>query len=137
MRVTRTIEFDMGHCLRAHKGFCYEPHGHRYKLAVTAEGELISKGSSTGMVIDFKDLKDMMMKKIHDQFDHTFCIEDSDKRLMYFKMMDAKLNIMFFTPTCENLAFHFLKLMQDASSMIEIYKVRLWETPNNYVDAYG
>lgn len=137
MRVTRIIEFDMGHCLRAHKGFCYEPHGHRYALNVTVEGELISKGSSTGMIIDFKDLKEMMMLVIHDQFDHTFCIEESDKRLKYFQLMDAKLNVVKFTPTCENLAEHFLHLMQASSGMIDIYRVRLFETPNNWVDVYG
>ena len=50
-------------------GLCTSPnfHGHNYDLEVKVVGEV---DPVTGMVIDLKDLKDIVKEHIEDKFDH-------------------------------------------------------------------
>ena len=80
MIVTRKIEFDMGHRVPNHKSKCRNPHGHRYVAEVGVDDKvIIEKGASDeGMVIDFSDLKEIMMNKIDGVCDHAFMISRDD-----------------------------------------------------------
>ena len=78
--VTKVIEWDMGHRVPNHKHKCANPHGHRYRLELTVSG-LVSeeKGSSSeGMVVDFSEIKQAMMDRIHDPLDHCFMAYEDD-----------------------------------------------------------
>lgn len=122
--ITKWIEWDMGHRVPEHKSKCKNPHGHRYKIEVTIEAEeLLDKGSDTGMVQDFGDIKKILMEKIHDILDHGFMIsKDDDKMLEAFEIdtnvkniksdgyakvrgtFNFKIIVVNFVPTAENIA---------------------------------
>ena len=70
----------MGHRVPNHKSKCKNPHGHRYVAEVGVDDKVINeKGASNeGMVIDFSDLKEIMMNKIDGVCDHSFMMSRDD-----------------------------------------------------------
>ena len=59
MKISKIIQWDMGHRIANHRSICKGLHGHRYKAEICVSGELISKNdiSEEGMVMDFSDIK--------------------------------------------------------------------------------
>ena len=96
-------------------------HGHNFHLEVTVEGEI---DNHTGMVINLFDLK-AILAGVLEKYDHKYLNED----LEVFKKI---------IPTPENIA---RQLWNDIETELEnsktectLYKVRLYETPDLYVD---
>ena len=127
VRVGKTFEFDCAHHLPNHRGKCKQVHGHRYRLLVEVEGEIvIDQGSPEwGMVIDYRTLVDMV-RPVVDGFDHT------------------NLNDTIPNPTAENLLLVIVeRLKRDLNNNflerfdLELTKVVLWETPNSYAEWRG
>lgn len=136
MLITKKIEIDMGHRVPNHKSKCRSPHGHRYIIEVGVDDKVITeKGSSDeGMVIDFGDLKEMMMLEIDAIYDHAFCLYERDELKDLFKQMKGmKVVYVPFVPTAENLARHWFNKLKSALEEVDIkiYHVRVWETPNS------
>jgi 6-pyruvoyltetrahydropterin/6-carboxytetrahydropterin synthase len=138
--VEKEIGIDMGHRVPNHKSACRNLHGHRYKIVVGVSGFLIDKkgDSSEGMVIDFKDLKTVLMNEIHDKFDHGFVMYDGDKFVDKFRELKETegQNIHFvpFIPTAENLAKYWFELMEQILKneyKIELKYIKVWETPTS------
>ena len=63
--ITREYTWEMGHALFRHKGKCYRPHGHNYRMEVEVSG---SVDEITGMVVDFSDLDDVIKPHLEDDF---------------------------------------------------------------------
>jgi 6-pyruvoyltetrahydropterin/6-carboxytetrahydropterin synthase len=136
MLVTKEIEIDMGHRVTNHKSKCASLHGHRYKIEVGVDDKVIdTEGSSDeGMVIDFGDLKDIMMQAIDAKYDHGFVLWKEDP--MYESLCadsNTKLVGVNFIPTAENLARHwYLRIKPDLEKRnIKIKHVKVWETPTS------
>lgn len=138
MIVTKTIEIDMGHRVPNHKSKCRNPHGHRYQIEVGVDNGIITtKGASDeGMVIDFSDLKEIMMTEIDENFDHGFIFYKEDTYRNFFDEMSKDgLKIIYFDkiPTAENLAqLWFSRIVQPlARRGIKLRHVKVWETPTS------
>ena len=139
MLISKFIEIDMGHRVPNHKSKCKNLHGHRYRIEVGVDDKLIKvRGvSNEGMVIDFGDLKKIMMKVIDESYDHGFVMYCDDEFANMFNTLfaDYKQKIIFvdFIPTAENLAKHWYELLkiQLENVKIKIKFVRVWETPNS------
>lgn len=80
MVVRKEIEIDYAHCLPDHYSFCNQLHGHRAKISATVKGNIVDKvgDSSHGMVLDFIDLKSILMEEIHKRLDHGFAVWKDD-----------------------------------------------------------
>lgn len=142
MIVVKQIEWDMGHRVMNHNSKCKNIHGHRYKLEIALEGNLVDEqgASSEGMVIDFGDVKKIAMEHVHDVLDHGFMVWEKDILLKNFfeKNKDFKSIVVPFTSTAENLAKWIFDKLNDKFK--DIYKtglrlkwIKLWETPTGYV----
>ena len=141
MLVKKEIDIDMGHTVTLHDSKCKHLHGHRYRIIATVDGNLITEGSSKGMVIDFTDLKNAMMKKIDEPYDHAFVIWVEDPRvhllweahqLNYNDI--GKFHMVDFVPTAENLAKHwFMSLAHELSEKYQIHleQLEVFETPTS------
>lgn len=140
MKISKQIEWDMGHRVTNHKSKCRNLHGHRYKAEITVEGNLvdISGSSDEGMVIDFGDIKEIATKHVHDILDHGFMLWDKDKLLVNFfkKNKDQKYIVVPFVPTSENIAVWIFvqldKRIEDKyKTGLKLYSIKLWETPTS------
>jgi 6-pyruvoyltetrahydropterin/6-carboxytetrahydropterin synthase len=104
-------------------GKCNNPHGHghNYVVDVTIAGEV---DPVTGMVLDLKDLKKVMEKEVLDLMDHRFL----NKEVAAF---ESKI------PTTENIAIEIWRLLAPKLSFGKLHRIRLYETPDLFVDYYG
>ena len=130
--LTRKLEFSASHlyhnpALSAEEnkrifGKCNNPHGHghNYTLEVTVAGE---PDPITGMVLDLKELKEILEREITQRMDHRF---------LNYEVAELKGQI----PTCENIARVIWKLLEPKISKGHLHKVRLYETPDLFADCY-
>ncbi len=138
MLITKFIECDIGHRVPNHKSKCHNLHGHRYKIEVGVDDKVITTRdqSDEGMVIDFSDLKEIMMQEIDAKYDHGFVVWLSDTFGTQFQAFyDAGMKVIFvpFIPTAENLARHWYELVKPRlqERNIKIKHVKVWETPSS------
>ena len=145
MEITTKLEFDAGHRIPHHKSTCKNLHGHRYAIEVTIKGEIISDklNSDFGMVMDFKDAKELIKKIIVEEWDHSFIVfKDDNVVLKFLESLDGHKTVVFpLVPTAENMALVAMEKLKTSfdkefGKLIKPYKVRLYETPNNWADAY-
>jgi len=104
-------------------GLCNNPnyHGHNYDLIVSLEGEV---DPETGYVFDLKVLSDLVENEVIEPFDHrNFNLDVAEF---------ADLN-----PTAENIAGVIWRKLRAHLPMHLDLKVRLYETPRNFVDYAG
>ena len=131
--LTRRMHFNAAHRLHAESldsesnekiyGPCNNPmgHGHNYELEITIRGE---PDPITGMVIDLKDLKDVVQREIIDRVDHKHLNHD----------VDFMRGIV---PTAENLVTVFWNILKDAIPGGVLFELVLYETPRNIVRYRG
>ncbi|MHB8654288.1 MAG: 6-carboxytetrahydropterin synthase [Terriglobia bacterium] len=96
-------------------------HGHNYTLDVTVAGEV---DGTTGMVMDLKDLKKLLESQVLQLMDHRFL----NKEVPVF----AKT-----IPTTENIAIEIWKLLSPKLAHGKLHRIRLYETPDLFVDYFG
>ncbi len=147
MKITKELQFDMGHCVpsqadsRNKPGPCTSYHGHRYRIIATVDDKVIADDQRNGgMVIDFRDLKRIMMEALHNKYDHSFILWEKDPTVPLFLQL-AQLKpyperhfTVPFIPTAENLAkawFEELdtRLRQEAG--IRLLSLEVFETPTS------
>ncbi len=111
--VTKIIRFETGHQLTdSYAKACQTAHGHSYKAEVTFEGTVDSK---TGMIIDFKKIKEIL-EPVIEKYDHQF---------FTFKTFGEN-------PTAENMAMDIFNMVRSKSRLIK--RVKLWETATCYCE---
>jgi 6-pyruvoyltetrahydropterin/6-carboxytetrahydropterin synthase len=101
-------------------GKCNNPnyHGHNYDLYVQVIGV---PAADTGYVIDTKILSDIIKAEVIDRFDHK----------------NLNLDCAEFTninPTAENIVIEIYKLLRPKIAENLELKLRLYETPRNFVE---
>ena len=145
MEITTRMEFDSGHRIPNHNSSCKNLHGHRYAIEVTLKGDIIDQENESdyGMVMDFKDAKELIRKTIVEPWDHAFLVYEKDLEVIHFlnSLKGHKTVILDKVPTAENMAliaFNLLKnvFVKTFQNDIVPIRVRLFETPNNWADAY-
>jgi len=101
-------------------GKCANPryHGHNYELEVKVTGEV---DPETGYLIDLKDLKDIIQEEVEDRMDH----KNLNEEVSEFKEL---------IPTAEHITFVIYKLIRKRLSDEMDLKIRLYETPRNFVE---
>jgi 6-pyruvoyltetrahydropterin/6-carboxytetrahydropterin synthase len=128
--LTRKIEFSASHvynnpALSAEEnrrvfGKCNNPHGHghNYTLEVTIAGK---PDPVTGMVLDLKDLKEILEREIMQRMDHRF---------LNYEVAELKGQI----PTCENVARVIWNLLEPKIPQGRLHRVRLYESADLFAD---
>lgn len=128
VRITRAIELSAS--LRYHRPDLDEAenaalfgrkaarHGHNYRLEVTLYGE---PDPVTGMVLDLKDLQDVLDEEIMARFDHRDLNADTD----FFEKA---------APTPENFALVIHRLLAAALPAGLLDGIRLEQDSNLYVE---
>lgn len=124
MLVTTSANLEAAHCLRGKRyadeenykiyGKCSNLHGHNYKLFVTVSGE----PQEDGMIINFREMKEIIRTKIVERFDHKYLNE-----------------VMQEIPTAENMCIMIWNILEGEFNAlnIELYELKLYETDNSFV----
>jgi 6-pyruvoyltetrahydropterin/6-carboxytetrahydropterin synthase len=131
--VVRRLHFNAAHRLhnparsdqwnRDTFGPCNNPnyHGHNYELELMVEGEI---SPETGYVVDVSVLKQLAETTVIAELDHR----------------NLNLDVAFFRdqlPSAENIAVYIWQQLVDRIPAGRLRRVRLWETPRNWVDYEG
>jgi 6-pyruvoyltetrahydropterin/6-carboxytetrahydropterin synthase len=142
VRISKEFNFDMAHALLGYDGLCRNIHGHSYTLVVTVIGKPLQDAASPkiGMLIDFKDLKNIIRKQIIDRFDHALVLNSaSPKDLLdlLFKNYD-KIVLLDYQPTTENLIADMAESIQTLLPLnLKLFSLRLRETPTSYAEWFA
>ena len=139
IRVTKEFDFEMAHALWNYDGACKNIHGHSYRLFITLAGEPCSDSSDPkfGMVIDFKDLKNMVMEPVVNFLDHSLVVyREADGEIMEtVRTMYEKVHVFDFQPTCENLVLYIVRTIQPLLPPgLELNAVKLFETATSFAE---
>ena len=135
MVITRKVEFSASHVCRNPRlsdeenervfGLAANPHGHghNYVVEVSLRGE---PDPVTGMVLDLKELKEILTREVVEPYDHRF--------LNYEVPPFDRI-----VPTTENIARDIWQRLEPRlnSEDRQLHAVRVWETPDLYVDYFG
>ncbi|HEU4699708.1 MAG TPA: 6-carboxytetrahydropterin synthase [Gemmatimonadales bacterium] len=131
--VARRLHFNAAHRLhnpaksdawnRETFGLCNNPnyHGHNYELEVLVEGEI---DPATGYVVDIGRLKTLVEERVLRHLDHK----------------NLNLDVPWFRdllPSAENIAVVIWQQLQPEIPAGRLLRIRLWETPRNYVEYEG
>jgi 6-pyruvoyltetrahydropterin/6-carboxytetrahydropterin synthase len=131
--VTRRVHFNAAHRLhnparseqwnRDTFGPCNNPnfHGHNYEVDITVVGEV---SPETGYVFDLNRLKRLAEERVLSRLDHR----------------NLNLDVEWFAdliPSSENIAVVIWRELRAALPPDLDLRIRLWETPRNYVDYSG
>lgn len=133
----RKIEFDAGHRVANHESKCATLHGHRYVLELYARGKALD---DIGRVIDFSVLKEIIGTWIDEYWDHTTLVWKKDVETLELLKKMPQFKPPYecdFNPTAENMAAHLIQITCPhllEFHDVEVVKIRLWETPNCYVE---
>jgi len=133
--ITKRVEFSASHVCRNEQlsdeenrrifGAAANPHGHghNYLLDVTLDGQ---PDPVTGMVIDLKELKEIVNREVIDPLDHRFLNHEVPP-------FDQVI------PTAENIALEIWRRLARAipSGQARLHSVRLYETSDLYVEYFG
>ena len=142
IRISKEFTFDMAHALLNYDGLCKNIHGHSYTLVVTVIGSPIQEESSpkNGMLIDFKDLKNIIKQQIIDRFDHALALNRStpiDLTDMLMRNYD-KIVLLDYQPTTENMIADMAsRIIPLLPGNLKLYSLRLRETPSSYAEWFA
>ena len=133
-KIAKDFYWEMSHRLPFHKGPCRNIHGHSYKIRV----ELTGKADNNGIVMDYYDLK-VLILPIIEKLDHAFVADKDDKIMIDFlKGNDMKYHILEKTTTAENLAEYIFQEVKSEIkkkySNIHSLTIRLFETDDVYAE---
>ncbi len=140
MQISKLFEWDMGHRIPNHKSKCRYPHGHRYKVEIFLEGDILNHvgASDEGMVLDYNDIKKILIEEIDDVCDHVFMFSDQDKIMTKFYEQNPTLRHLkvSFIPTAENIAKWLFARLEKRFNLnygknLYLKQIKLWETPNS------
>lgn len=135
MLITRKVEFSASHVCRSAAlsdeenrrrfGLAANPHGHghNYVVEVSLEGQ---PDPVTGMVLDLKELKEILNREIVAPYDHRF---------LNYEVPPFDRVI----PTAENIARDIWQRLEPhlTAEKRRLSSVRVYETPDLFVDYFG
>ena len=135
MVITRKVEFSASHICRNPGlsdeenrklfGMAANPHGHghNYVVEVSVAGD---PDPVTGMVLDLKELKEILNREVVEPYDHRF--------LNYEVPPFDRV-----VPTTENIARDIWRRVEPHvnNGGNKLRSVRVYETPDLYVDYFG
>jgi 6-pyruvoyltetrahydropterin/6-carboxytetrahydropterin synthase len=156
--IQKEIEFDAGHRVPNHESKCRNPHGHRYRVLVSLEGEIVEEegAADEGMLIDFSNVKNLLVNLVHDPLDHGFIVYEGDQELLEaFSWYDEVTGIKEgpiggpawkiirfpYIPTAENLAIWIWEQLEEPvedywRGNLRLLDVEVYETPTSAA-SYG
>ncbi len=134
IRITKEFSFETAHALEGYDGACRHIHGHSYRMKVTVSGSPVADADSPkcGMVMDFGDLKRVVVENIVSRFDHAMVIRRTRSNGRFIDELRARYDSIIETPyqpTSENMLLDFVKVLKNRlPASVKLEAVELYET---------
>lgn len=130
IEISKQFRFEASHALPKHPGKCARLHGHSWLLEVAVQGPI---DPTTGFVMDFGNLKDLVHRSVIDRVDHQHLgvgnafIDNGEQGLA--TQYPAILGRDFY-PSSENLVNLFAEMLAPKFRIVgvELTRVKLFET---------
>ncbi len=125
MKISKDFEFAAAHQLvLPYDSPCQRLHGHNYKLRVTINGNI----NKSGMVMDFKELKNIVNREVISVLDH--------QDLTNFFNKDPRNCVKYrVNATAENMCIWiYQKITKALTNNVSVIKVQLWETTDSMAE---
>lgn len=128
--ITKEFTFETAHRISNHPGACKHIHGHSYRLLVTVSADQIKEND---MIIDFKDLKQIVNDEVIDFFDHALLLKRNEENSKFSQQLDSKIFWMEFEPTVERLIDYIrIQIQQALNEPVFLKKLKLFETASSF-----
>jgi len=113
MLITKELKIDMAHRLPGHKWRCKNLHWHTYRVRIWVEWDL----NKEYMVVDYWDVKKILMEEIDWKFDHSVVLYNKDPLLESVENVAeetwiSRINPVDFIPTAEKLAEYWYNILE-------------------------
>ena len=135
--IRKKFKFEMAHVLdSSYSTECQNIHGHSYYLEIFIKRDCLN---DDGMVIDFKELKELINELIIKKFDHKLVLNEKNPLFSVFDSLVMN-GVVFvnYNPTAENMVKDFHEKIKDKLIYFlpGLYgiKVRLHETDTGYAE---
>lgn len=142
IRITREFNFEMAHVLRNYDGPCRNVHGHSYRFFVTISGVPVNDPNNpkNGMVIDFTDLKNIVLKEIISLFDHAVAVSSDfdEEKIEMMRKTFGNMVLLNYQPTCENMVADFAeRIKKHLPRGTALHSLKLFETAKSYAEWFA
>lgn len=137
IRLTKIIRFETAHALHGYAGPCRLIHGHSYKLEVTVgvpqAGNDFLLG--TGILIDFKEIKELIRQEVLQHFDHRLLLTKAGCEKLNISPFTEGLHLMEAEPSAENMLVFIARALGDKLPKgIQLMRLKLFETADSYAE---
>ncbi|HCS20057.1 MAG TPA: 6-carboxytetrahydropterin synthase QueD [Bacteroidetes bacterium] len=135
--ITKIFHFETAHAIANYEGPCKDIHGHSYELHICVAAKTASDAyiPGTGILVDFKEIKEIVRTAIVKPLDHKLIL--SDAFLKQHPGLENEKNIMLFDaePTAENLLIYIKQKVQERlPDHVVLHRMRLYETKGSYAE---
>lgn len=141
MKISKNFSFEASHMLPKHPGKCSRLHGHSWTGHVTVIGDV---NPSTGFVMDYYDLGQIIQKRIFEPFDHRHLGVFHDINLPTDPAWRATGLDFNFYPSSENLLRWMVQMLRvDLPNLCEVVlhetctSAAIWTYNDVFEPGYG
>jgi len=132
MKIGRVFEIAYSHRIFGHTGQCRNLHGHNGRVEVTVEGQI---DPDTGMVMDFRDLKDAVVSSVLSKLDHSTILQSGDPLARADRLVEYGKHVLVARPpTAEVIAHYIVDELTRQLTTVSNIKVRFWESRDCYAE---
>ena len=136
MKVSKRFRWEAAHRLPWHTDGCQHLHGHSYVMWIELDGE----PDKRGMVIDFKDIKEII-KPLVDAWDHAILVDETDHDLLKaIDLLQSKHYTFPYDTSSENMCLYVANyLKRNALELLKAHRItsmviRVQETETCYAE---
>ena len=137
IRLTKIFSFEMAHAIHGYPGACKNIHGHSYELHVTVSSvnDETFYIPSPGLVIDFKEIKDLVKANVIDKLDHKIILSREYLAEHISFSHQENLIILEAEPSAENLLMYIMQILCNVlPEEIKLVQLKLYETKDSYAE---
>jgi len=132
LTITKIFHFEAAHRITDYRGACRHLHGHSYKLEVSISVDEMGEGD---MLMDFKDLKDLVNESVIRPLDHALLLKDNEGNHADFDQLVGKIYWMKTEPTAERMVIWIANnLAKGLPAPVQLTGLKLYETAGSLAE---
>ena len=136
LQITKIFRFEMAHAIHGYPGKCKDIHGHSYELHVTVASQDKNEDflPGPGLIIDFKELKQLVNEGLILQLDHKLVVSRNFIKA-HSTVYAENISEWEYEPSAENILVYIRRFLSNTlPKHIRLIKLKLFETNDSYAE---